>query len=54
MAENTKPVIFSAENLDVSYGEQIILNEANLTVHAVNVLDLSVETVAVNLLFLSF
>ena len=34
MAENTTPVIFSAENLNVSYGEQTVLDKANLTVHA--------------------
>ena len=34
MADNITPVIFSAENLNVSYGEQTILDNASLTVHA--------------------
>jgi ABC transport system ATP-binding/permease protein len=34
MAENVTPVVFSAENLNVSYGKQVILDNANLTVHA--------------------
>ncbi len=33
MVENITPVIFSAENINVSYGEQVVLDNASLTVH---------------------
>ncbi len=33
MAENIKPVILTASNLEVHYGEQIILNKASLSIH---------------------
>jgi len=33
MAKIITPVVFSAENLNISYGDQVILDNANLTVH---------------------
>jgi len=33
MAENIKPVILTASDLEVHYGEQIILNKASLSIH---------------------
>jgi ATPase subunit of ABC transporter with duplicated ATPase domains len=33
MANNTTPVILSALELEVHYGEQVVLNKASLSVH---------------------
>ncbi len=33
MANDNTPVIFSAENLNMAYGDQVLLNNASLTVH---------------------